>query len=129
MNIDLTDRESRVRLAKLLANLFDRWSLSRAERLGLLGLRPSSGALLSRYRNGTPLPNRRDVLERAGWLLAIHKALRLLFPRNPELRYSWVRRRNKDFADRSPLEVMTQEGMIGLFRVSRYLDFELDLFP
>ncbi len=128
MGIDLTDRESRVRLAKLLTNLFDRWSLSTSERLGLLGLRPSNRALLSRYRNGTPLPNRRDVLERAGWLLAIHKALRLLFPRNPKLRYSWVGRPNKDFHNRSPLEVMIRDGMIGLFRVSRYLDLELDQF-
>jgi len=61
--------------------------------------------------------------DRVGWLLAIHTALRLLYPRNEELRYSWVNRRNAAFDNLTPLAVMKEQGIIGIARVSRYLDF------
>jgi hypothetical protein len=67
------------------------------------------------------------MLDRAGWLLAIHKALRLLYPRNEALRYSWVKRRNRDFDNFTPLELMIREGIIGIAKVSRYLDMERGL--
>ncbi len=79
---------------------------------------------LTRYRKGGALPNSRDVLDRAGWLLSIHKALRLLYPQNEALRYSWVKRRNRVFDNYEPLEVMMREGIIGLAKVSRYLEME-----
>lgn len=125
--IDLTTEESRSRLAKLLTNLFTRWELNNTEQLNLLGLSPTSRSLLTKYRRGGPLANSRDMLDRAGWLLAIHKALRLLYPRNEALRYSWVKRRNRDFDNYTPLELMMREGIIGIAKVSRYLDMERGL--
>lgn len=122
--IGLTTEESRSRLAKLLTNLFARWDLSTVEQLNLLGLRPASRSHLTRYRRGRALANSRDMLDRAGWLLAIHKALRLLYPHNEALRYSWVKRRNRDFDNFTPLEVMMREGLIGIAKVSRYLDMD-----
>jgi hypothetical protein len=67
------------------------------------------------------------MLDRAGWLLAIHKALRLLFPYSENLRFSWIKRRNRNFGNLTPLEIMMREGIIGLAKVSRYLDMELGL--
>ena len=125
--IDLATDDSRSRLAKLLTNLFAKWNLNTTEQLNLLGLSPSSRALLAKYRRGGALSNSRDMMDRAGWLLSIHKALRLLFPRNEELRYSWVKRRNRDFDNFTPLEVMMREGIIGIAKVSRYLDMERGL--
>ncbi|BCR06231.1 hypothetical protein DESUT3_33000 [Desulfuromonas versatilis] len=122
--IDLGSVESRRQLATLVMNLFDRWGLSTNDQLNLLGLSPTSRALLTRYRKGEPLPGSRDVLDRVGWLLAIHKALRLLYPRNEQLRYSWVSRRNQAFANLAPLEVMKKDGIIGIAKVCRYLDFQ-----
>lgn len=122
--IDLSTREKRVALAKLLTNLFDRWGLDTAEQLNLLGLNPASSSLLTKYRRGGPLANSRDMLDRAGWLLAIHKALRLLYPSNKALRYSWVKRNNRDFNNFTPLEFMMREGIIGIAKVCRYLDVE-----
>jgi hypothetical protein len=122
--IDFKDKNIRCEAAQLISNLFDRWALDNNTRLNLLGLSPSSRTLFKGYREGTsPLPASRDTLDRAGWLLAIHKALRLLYPRNPELRYSWVSRRNEAFDNRTPIEVMTEGGLIGIARVSRYLDY------
>lgn len=124
---DLTTEESRSALAKLLTNLFAKWNLSTAEQLNLLGLSPTSRAMLARYRRGGALANSRDMLDRAGWLLSIHKALRLLFPRNENIRYTWVKRRNRDFDNYTPLEVMMHEGIIGIAKISRYLDMERGL--
>lgn len=60
--------------------------------------------------------------ERAAYLLAIHKALRLLYPENPGLRYDWVNRRNRVFNDRTPLDVMRDEGLPGIAQVARFLE-------
>lgn len=122
--IDLTSIENREKAAQLVTRLFDLWHLDNATQLNLLGLSETSRALLGKYRQGkSALPNNRDIRDRVGWLLACHKALRLLYPRNEELRYSWVTRRNEAFNQRTPLEVMREQGLLGIARVARYLDY------
>jgi Protein of unknown function (DUF2384) len=122
--VNLEDETSRIGLAKMLIRLFELWDLNTATQLSLLGLSQKSRSLLKKYKEGEPLPKNRDVLDRAGWLLAIHKALRLLYPYNKELRYSWVKRRNVAFNNLTPLDLMQEEGLIGIAKVSRYLDFQ-----
>jgi hypothetical protein len=121
--VDLKTNESRQALARMVIRLFQHWSISTADQLNLLGLSETSRAMLSRYSRGEALSSTRDMQDRVGWLLSIHKALRLLYPRNEELRYSWVNRRNAAFDNLTPLSVMKEQGIIGLARVSRYLDF------
>jgi len=121
--IDLDAVEPRQALAKMALQLFRHWNLGTADQLNLLGLSETSRATLSKYARGGALPSTRDMRDRLGWLLSIHKALRLLYPRDEEMRYSWVSRRNAAFDNRMPLEVMKEEGIIGIARVSRYLDF------
>lgn len=60
--------------------------------------------------------------DRVGLLLHIHKMLRILYPRNPELRYSWVSQRNRAIDNLTPMELMKEEGLIGIFKVARYLE-------
>lgn len=124
LDIDLSAPEERGRMAKLVTRLFELWQLSTAEQLNLLGLSETSRALLTKYRKGEPLPLSRDVQDRVGWLLAIHKALRLLYPQNEALRYSWVSRRNQALDNLRPLDVMLEQGIIGIAMVSRYLDLQ-----
>jgi len=107
----------------MIMRLFELWSLSTADQLELLGLSPKSRGLLAKYAKGEALPESRDSLDRIGLLLAIHKALRLLYPQNPEIRYTWVNRRNTAFANLTPLTVMKEQGILGLARVARYLDY------
>ena len=120
---DFRSAEGRSALAKMMTRLFGLWGLSTADQLELLGLSAKSRSLLSRYAKGDPLPESRDTLDRVGWLLAIHKALRILYPYNPELCYSWVNHRNATFDNLRPLDVMKEQGIIGLARVARYLDY------
>jgi hypothetical protein len=122
-DIDLSSNDSRSALAKLVVKLFLQWGLSTADQLELLGLSPNSRAMLSKYGKGEALPATRDILDRVGWLLAIHKALSLLYPKNEDIRYSWVSRRNTAFNNLTPLTVMKEQGIIGIAKVARYLDF------
>jgi hypothetical protein len=121
--IDLTTPETRGQMALLVTRLFDKWELTSVDQLNLLGLSETSRSLLAKYRRGEPLPQGRDVHDRVGWLMSIHKTLRLLYPHDEMLRCSWVNRRNKMLGNLTPLEVMREQGLIGIARVARCLDF------
>lgn len=121
----LADEATRRDLARVIAALFDKWALPTDIQLILLGMSPESRKVLAQYRRGErPLPNTRDTLDRAGYLLSIHKGLRLLFPEDETLRYGWVGRRNAMLAERTPLEVMVGDGLVGLARIARFVDFQ-----
>ncbi|CDZ95316.1 MbcA/ParS/Xre antitoxin family protein [Pseudomonas saudiphocaensis] len=121
----LADEDGRRVLARVVTALFDRWKLDTEVQMQLLGMSPKSRKLLPRYRNGEQaLPGSRDNLDRAGYLLGIHKGLRLLFPEDEELRFSWVHRRNLALEGATPLEVMVRDGLIGIARVARLVDFQ-----
>ena len=109
-------------IARMLMQLFERWQLATEEQLDSLGLSTDNRAALGRYRRGEPLSQSRDMLERAGHLLGIHKNLRLLFPHNRDLAYAWMKTRNKAFEGKTPVEVIREYGFAGLFMVRAYLD-------
>lgn len=122
--VDLHSRVSRERLARMLVELFDHWALSAADQAVLLGLSAQSRSTLARYRRGEPLADNADLLARAGHLLGIHKALRILFPHDRDLAYRWVSAPNRRFGGATPVEVMKRHGYEGILAVRRYLDFE-----
>jgi hypothetical protein len=108
----------------MIMNLFDHWKLPGEDQLVLLGLSPESRVSLKRYREGGALSDNRDLLDRVGHLLAIHKSLRIIFPQNLELAYRWMSTRNKNFKNITPVEVVKQYGFTGLVMVRSYLDRE-----
>ena len=89
----------------------------------LLGLSASSRSTLSRYRSGEPLADSRDLIDRAGHLLGIHKSLRILFPHDRDLAYRWMGTPNVRFGTR-PVDVVVVHGFEGLLALRRYLDFQ-----
>ncbi|HET6435239.1 MAG TPA: antitoxin Xre/MbcA/ParS toxin-binding domain-containing protein [Xanthomonadaceae bacterium] len=122
---DLADDATRRDLARVVSALLGKWELPGDAQLALLGLSPESRKLLPLYRRGErALPNARDALDRAGYLLGIHKGLRLLFPEDEALRYGWVRRANALLDGRTPLAVMLEDGLVGLARIARFVDFQ-----
>ena len=121
--VDLHSRASRERLAKMVASLLDHWQLALNDQAALLGLSAQSRSTIARYRKGEPFADSADLLARAGHLLGIHKALRILFPHDRELAYRWVSTPNRRFGT-SPLNVMKAHGYEGILAVRRYLDFE-----
>ncbi len=122
---DIHSEESRKQMAVLLMNLFECWHLDTAAQLNLLGLSANSRALLTPYKKGEKaLPNTRDLFDRAGWLLSIHKSLRLLYPHNKNIRNTWIYRKNRAFDNHTPIDILVEEGILGLAKVARYLDFQ-----
>lgn len=119
---DVDDEQNRQKLTKMIMRLFEHWKLSTADQLEVLGLSANSRRMLTQYRKGKAFPNNRDMLDRLGWLLVIHQDLRTLYPANPELCYAWVHRRSRHLNNWTPVEVMKEQGLIGIFRVAQLLE-------
>jgi len=121
--IDPGSREARGRLAAMVMKLLEHWRLSTSEQADVLGLSTSSRSTLGRYRSGEPLADNRDLLDRAGHLLGIHKSLRLLFPHDRDLAYRWMTQPNRRLGMR-PVDLILEHGFEGLLALRRYLDFQ-----
>ena len=122
-DIDPATRDARERLARMVTQLFDHWKLSTAEQAALLGLSADNRSTLARYRKGDPLADSRDLLDRAGHLLGIHKSLRILFPQDRDLAYRWMTTPSRRLGGR-PVDIAVTHGFEGLLALRRYLDFE-----
>jgi hypothetical protein len=121
--IEAGSREARSRLAAMVAALLEHWNLTSAEQAAVLGLATGSRSTLGRYRSGEPLADNRDLLDRAGHLLVIHKSLRILFPHDRDLAYRWMTQPNRRLRAR-PVDVVVEHGFEGLLALRRYLDFQ-----
>jgi hypothetical protein len=85
----------------------------------LIGLKRGAGGGPAARR----WPTTRDLPERAGHLLGIHKSLRLLFPYDRDLAYRSMTQPNGRLAAR-PLDVIIAQAFEGLLALRRYLDFQ-----
>lgn len=111
----------RSKITPMLLKMFELWGLTAEEKLAALGLSKNNGSALSRYKRGGAISGSRDMLYRAGNLLAIHKNLRLLFPKNPELAYKWMKTKNKALHGNTPIDTIVEMGLPGLMYVRGYL--------
>jgi hypothetical protein len=116
----VTGDEARAMLRAAL-NLFDKWSLTTAERLILLG--SPSERTFQRWRVGEISALPADTVYRLGDLLGIHTALRAMFT-DPDRAYGWVKRANDAFGGATALAVMLQGAPVHINRVRTYLDAE-----
>lgn len=115
-------RDERVVLARAVTKLFELWQLASADQLMLLGLNESNRIALQRYARGEALAANRDLLERVGHLLGIHKALKLLYPKNSEIVAGWMGSPNTFFDGAAPVDVVRRFGFAGLLMVRGTLD-------
>lgn len=112
------DAEARA-MQRAVVNLFARWALSDAQARVLLG---GIGARsYARWKAGDFGRAGVDLRARLSNLMAIHKALRILFD-DPQRAYAWVARPNAAFGGRSALDVMLGGELTDIMRVRRYLD-------
>ncbi len=97
------------------------WSLSVVDQRALLGWPAAS--TFHKYKSGHPGTLSFDTLTRLSLVLGIYKALQLLYP-EPRLADAWVRLPNTNamFGGKPPLDLMTGDGIDGLYRVRRLLD-------
>lgn len=116
-------QQERASLARMCVRLLELWGLDRRQQAVMLGLSPRTRSTLRNYANGTPLPDQRDILDRAGHLMGIIKSLEILFPDNPELIEAWATTPDKALGGLMPYEVVAQEGLAGLRDLRAYLDY------
>ena len=122
MSIEFTEEE-RKSLAELVMTIFAEWRLSEEQMITLLGLPETTKARhLSRFKHGTPLPADEIVMERVRHILGIRESLQLLNPLNPGAGYLWLRNTSTKFVKRPPLQVMLEDGFLGLKQVWTNLD-------
>jgi len=102
--------------------LTNKWGLSREHQITLLG--SPSVSTYHNWKNQKVSSLSRDTMERISYLLGIHKALRIIFSRNEESVFSWIRTPNKHplFGGRSALDRMLSGSITDLYVVRQFLD-------
>jgi Protein of unknown function (DUF2384) len=102
-------------------NLAAVWQLSVVEQRALLGWPAAS--TYHKYKAGEPGALSFDTLTRLSLILGIYKSLQVLYPEQG-FADRWIRLPNSNplFAGATPLSVMTDGGIDGLYRVRRLLD-------
>jgi hypothetical protein len=102
-------------------NIATVWQLSVAEQRALLGWPAAS--TYHKYKSGDHAALSFDTLTRLSLLLGIYKSLQVLYP-EPRFADAWIRMPNTNpiFGGATPLSVMIDAGIDGLYRVRRLLD-------
>ncbi|MCC6947019.1 MAG: DUF2384 domain-containing protein [Bradyrhizobiaceae bacterium] len=98
--------------------LADQWQLTTDQQITLLGSPARSTYFKWKKEGGQVSP---DTEERISHLLAIFKALQILFP-DPDRADAWLRRKNQFFDGRSALDVMLGGKLVDVISVRAYLD-------
>lgn len=110
-------------VTQMIMRLFSHWGLTYEQQAALLSLSRNTNSSIARYKSGKSfIALDRDKFDRIGHLLAIHKCLRMIFPMNTKLAYEWPTTPNKYFNGRTPVQVVIDDGFLGLVEVRKYLE-------
>ena len=107
---------------KVMASLDD-WGLSAADQVNVLDLPEGTRTRkLRAYHEDTPFPATDEVEFRVVRLLGIIDALRTTYPKNAAMGGRWMKTPHRRFQNRTPLQVMVEEGSTGVNAVLAELD-------
>ena len=122
----LDTETTRTALTRAFFALTDHWELSREQEAQLLGWTyGDKRTTLDAMRKGkTIISNDADKIDRMIDLVNIHKSLRVLFPYDREAVYAWVKTKRERFGEHSALDVMLEDGKLGIAAIRHYLDHE-----
>ncbi len=105
-------------------NIAEHYGFTQKEVALILGIKENRQRLTS-LKKELAIPEDPDKLLRVSHLVSIHKNLRILFPHNREIVYSWFKTPRELFQGRSALEFIAEDSlqsMTRLFTVRRLLD-------
>lgn len=115
--------EKQILLTQKVMQSLDDWGLSATEQLDVLNLpKEIRGRKLRAYHENTPFPNDPDVEYRVVRLLGIIDALRTSYPKNPMMGGRWMKTPHRRFSNRTPLQIMLEDGNNGVTAVLAELD-------
>lgn len=115
------DSRDRAAYARMVTRLFCKWQITDADQLAILGIKEDSMSILRHYRDGKPLSNSRDLIDRVAYLFDIHSQLRSVFPNNNNLVYGWMTARIADFNHLTPIHIIKSHGIVGMNMLHTYL--------
>lgn len=113
---EIESEEALRALAESIGDLFDRWGIKQVEQRRLLSMEKWAGF------ETESLPRDSLVLERAGHLLAIDRALQELEPESPKSVAWWIRTPQPMFSAEAPVAVMLTHGVVGMKKVRKILE-------
>ena len=115
--------ERQVLLTQKIMSSLDDWGLSAADQVIVLSLPADVRTRkLRAFHENTPLPKDDNVEFRAVRLLGIIDALRTSYPKNESMGGRWMKSPHRRFQNRTPLQVMLEEGNTGVNTVLAELD-------
>ncbi len=118
-----------ISLTRLIMTILDEWGLSATEQLKVLNLPEKTPTrALRKYRTGVSFPKTQEVYERLEHIVGIFEALRTSYPHNKQMAMIWMNKCNKHFVTRSPIAVISEDGLQGLVQVRAHLDCTFDWF-
>ena len=123
------DEEGKIAFTREIIAMLDEWKASDSNQLVLLGLPDSTRVRQIRsYRQGSSILPEDDarVNEYIDHMLGIADALRTSNPCNSTASGMWMNRVNNRFKDRTPLNAMLEDGLIGIVAVRIHLDCAYD---
>jgi myo-inositol catabolism protein IolC len=108
---ELQDPEARIAVAEALLALFERWQLHEVNQAQLLGLNSVKGLKQKIVQAET------ETMERAGYLLAIDRALRQRTAAQAEREKNWIFTPNDYLSGLTPLSIMLEDGLQGIMSI------------
>jgi hypothetical protein len=115
-----SDCAFREALTEAVTAVFDRWGLNTAQQAGLLGLPRNPG-----LRRGEPLPQISEVMERAGTLISVHRALQRRYAHRDWLGDRWISTPQPQVGGRLPLDTMIEGGLGAINEVRAIVEREI----
>ena len=123
------DEEAKVTFTRNIIAILDEWKVQDGAQVALLGLPDDTRSRQIRsYRQGSSILPETDprVNEFVDHLLGIDDALGTSNPCNAAAGGMWMNRVNNRFKDRTPLNAMLEDGIIGIVAVRIHLDCAYD---
>ena len=113
-------------LGKAFWKLAHHYTFTREEQAILLGIKFNKERLIALQKKNE-IPAEPDKMQRVGNLLGIHKNLRILFPEDKELVYSWMHTPHKMFENKTPMDFVAEDFVNSFFRLF-VIRQKLDMF-
>ncbi|MDH5571072.1 MAG: MbcA/ParS/Xre antitoxin family protein [Gammaproteobacteria bacterium] len=115
--------EKQILMTQKVMQSLEEWGLSASEQLDVLNLPEGTRSRkLRAFHEETPFPDHPDVEYRVVRLLGIIDALRTSHPKNPSMGGRWMKTPHRRFKNKTPVQIMLEEGGSGLTAVLAELD-------
>lgn len=113
-------------IAKAFWNLAKKYELSHNDLVLIFG-RNFDPKTLAKYKDTNSLPEGHDSFMRVIHLLGMHNSLKVIYPHNPSLVYSWMKHKDTYLKNLTPLEFIKESGVKSLSAIiflRNFLDYK-----